>query len=241
MTTHSNSKLPDKVPINMTKYPHLQALGKDAGPIVSGVFEALDNMIEAGHHEVSKKVFGIPIQDLTAQLLEAMFDHRGIMNTLPDQENADFISEAYTYQLNPLHAAFDSSTIMDRNFKPVTFEQKFGMDKRDFTVKDFIQSLLFYSYYGKMDELAKYLFTNDYSLFDNEKHENIDKLIAIRPALTYQQAIGIMPGKLIPGTGFFDCGDAKGLTTCTACKSPKGLILLDELSVCTECKGGYRV
>jgi hypothetical protein len=172
-----------------------------------------------------------------------MFDHRGIMNTLPDQENADFISEAYTYQLNPLHAAFDNTTIKDRNFKPVSFEEKFGMNKRDYTVKDFIQSLLFYSYYGKMDELAKYLFTNDYSLFDNEKHENIDKLIAIRPALTYQQALGILPGKLIPGTGFFDCGEIKQEwdTICHACQHDDLHSIDEHTLVCKECKAGYKI
>mgnify|MGYP003576080661 CR=1 FL=1 len=239
MTTHSKSK----IPVNLDNYPALKELAEDNQKeflqILKGIFLTMDAMVEAGHHKTAKKYFGISIQDLTAQLLDAMFDHRGIMNSMPVQDNADLISDAYTHTLNPLHAAFDATDLKDRNFKPVSFEEKFGMKKDEFTPKDFIQSLLFYSYYGDLKIIGQYMLTNDHSLFDEEKHENIDKLIQIRPALTYQQAIGILPGKLIKGTGFFDCGDAKGLTTCPACKSPEGLILLDGISACTECKGGY--
>jgi hypothetical protein len=93
-----------------------------------------------------------------------------------------------------------------------------------------------------MGELSSYLFTNDHSLFDEEKHENIDKLISIRPALNYQRAIGILPGKLINGTGFFDCGDAKNTHQCTACKAQKHLLPLGtDIAVCTECKGGFHI
>lgn len=240
--TNSHSKpLPDRVPIDMTKYPSLQAMGKDAGPIVSGVFATLEDMISSGHHETSEKFFGISIQDLTSELLGAMFDHRGILDSMPNQSNAEMISEAYEHTINPLYAAFDNTDLRDRDFKEISFEEKFGMKKKEFTVKNYIQSLLFYGYYGSLPDIMRYLFTNDHALYDNEKHQNIDKLIEIRPALEYQKAIGILPGKLIPGTGFFAAGELGAYAKCRACKHPDSLFSLgeDDITVCLECKAGY--
>lgn len=241
MTNSVSKPLPDKVPIDMTKYPHLQAMGKDAGPIVSGVFATLESMIASGYHKDSVKYFGISIQELTSELLGAMFDHRGILDSMPNQSNADIISEAYEHTINPLHAAFDNTNLKNREFKEISFEEKFGMKKKDFTVKNYIQSLLFYGYYGSLPDIMKYLFTNDHSLYDDEKHENIDKLIQIRPVLEYQKAIGIIPGKLIPGCGFFDAGDLEVHAKCRACKHPDSLFSLgeDDIVVCLECKAGY--
>lgn len=235
-----------KVPVNLDKYSALKRLAEEDKDqflqILKGVFTTMDVMVREGYHEVAEEQFGIPIHELTDQLLQAMFDHRGMLKLMPNQENAAFISESYQHALNPLAAAFDATDLKDRSYKPVSFEEKFGIDKKKFTVKDWLQSLMFYSYYGSMGDLASYLFTEDHTLFDNEKHENIDKLIDIRPALAYQRAIGILPGKLIPGTGFFTCGDATDTLVCPACQTRRPLLPLDtSTTVCTECKAGYAI
>jgi hypothetical protein len=143
--------------------------------------------------------------------------------------------------VNPLHAAFSGNNLHDRDFKPISFEEKYGMKKKDFTVKNWLQGLMFFSYYGSLPDIANYLHTHDHTLYDTEKHENIDKIIEVRPALSYQKAIGILPSKLIPGSGFFDCGDLNGADNCPACHVPESLFSLGEndITVCLECKGGY--
>ena len=236
----SSKPLPDKVPINMTKYPHLKELGTEAGPIVSSVFAMLDKAVAEGYHEASEKFFGITIQDLITQMTEAVFDHRGIIGHLPNQDNAEALSRMFTYQINPLYSAFSKTGLMNHDSSPATFEEKFGLKENEFNVKRFFQGLLFYSYYCSLPDLAVHLSTSDYELMDREKHENIDKLIELRPVLRYQEAIGIVTGKLYPETGFFDCGDLNGAESCPACKHPNTLIPLGELTVCTHCKGAFR-
>ena len=98
---------------------------------------------------------------------------------------------------------------------------------------------MFYSYYCSLPDLARYMALNDYSLVDEEKHENVAKLLEIRPVLDYQKRIGILPGKLIPETGFFHAGDYKDETDCPACQMPDHLFDLGEMVVCSNCKAGY--
>lgn len=239
--TNSVSKpLPDKVPITMTKYPHLQAMGKEAGPIVSSVFEILDRAVAEGWHDVSEEFFGVSLQELIKELTEAVFDHRGIIGFLPDQENAAALSSLFKHQINPLHSAFSKTGLMNHDTTPATFEEKFGLKESEYSIKRFFQGLLYYSYYCSLPDLANHLSTSNYELMDREKHENIGKLIELRPVMRYQEAIGIVPGKLYPDTGFFDCGDLNGAETCPACKHPDSLISLGIESVCKECKGAFR-
>ena len=243
--TGNSSPMPDKVPINMTKYPHLQALGRDAMPIISTVFETLDRAVSEGWHDVAEQYFGITLQDLMTEMTEAIFDHRGIVSYLPDQANADALSTLFEHQINPLYSAFSKTGMTSYDTTPITFEEKFGLKEGEYTVKRFIQGLLFYSYYCSLPDLATYLSTSDFALIDRDKHENIGKLIELRPVMKYQESIGIVPGKLYPDTGFFDCGDLDGAETCPACKgvSENGestLISLGTESVCTSCKGAFR-
>ena len=240
-TTLASKPLPDKVPIDMTKYPNLKALGKEgAGPIVSSVFAMLDRAVAEGYHEASEEFFGITLQDLISQMTEAVFDHRGIIGYLPDQDNAEALSKLFTYQINPLYSAFSKTGLMNHDSSPATFEEKFGLKESEFNVKRFFQGLLFYSYYCSLPDLAVHLSTSDYELMDRDKHENIGKLIELRPVMRYQESIGIVPGKLYPETGFFDCGDLKGAEHCHACKIHNTLYSLGEISVCSECKAAFR-
>lgn len=238
--TGNSSPMPDKVPINMTKYPHLKAMGKESIPLISSVFEMLDKAVAEGWHEVSEEFFGATLQDLIKQLTEAVFDHRGIIGFLPDQENAEALSSLFKHQINPLYSAFSKTGLMNHDTTPATFEEKFGLKESEYSIKRFFQGLLYYSYYCSLPDFANYLATSDFELMDREKHENIGKLIELRPVMVYQESIGIIPGKLYPDTGFFDCGDLNGATTCPACKHPDSLISLGTESVCKECKGAFR-
>lgn len=237
----SNTPLPDRVPIDMTKYPALKAMGKDAGPLVSALFTMANNVVSKGHDKVSKQYFGLEYQDLINQLSDAMFDYKGITAHLPNQSNAAALNEMFGHTLNPLHAAFTKENLMDHKGVPVTFEEKFGVSEKDYTVKRFMQGLLFYSYYCSLPDLADYLAMGEYDLIDDEKYKNIAKLLEIKPVLAYQKAIGIIPGKLYPETGFFQAGDLKDYTECPACRVPEQLFSLgdDDITVCLNCKGAY--
>lgn len=241
MTNSPSKPLPERVPIDMTKYPHLKKMGKDAGPIVSGVFAALDRHVASGHHKVSEEYFGVGLQELTEQLLSAVFDYEGIMSFVPDKEQGKALAALSGHTLNPLHAAFTKTSLMNHDTSPATFEEKFGLKEDEYSIKHFFQSLLFYSYYCSLSDLAAYLSTNDYSLLDEEKYENIGKLIDIRPVLQYQKAIDITQGKLVPGTGLFECGKIpEGTETCPACKVPNTLHDLGEDVICESCKGAFK-
>lgn len=232
-----------KIPINLENYPSLGKLSEEDKPqflqLLKSVFKIIDKSVESDFHVISKEYFGLELQDLIGEILGAIFDHKGIMEHLPNQENAHMLSNMYGHTLNPLHAAFSKQGMQDQAGNHVSFEEKFGVRERDFTVKKWMQGLLFYSYYCSLPDLAKSLALNDYDMVDAGKHENIARLIEIRPALNYQKQIGILPGKLIPETGFFDAGDLKE-DNCRACQVPDTLFDLGAITVCTECRAGYR-
>jgi hypothetical protein len=234
-----------KIPVNLDNYPALKELaGEDKEgflQLLKSLFNTANEAVASGHHKVSREYFGMEYQDLLKELMGAMFDHKGMMEYLPGP-NGKMLSHMYKHALNPLHAAFtkDSTFIVDHEGKEVTFLEKFGMEEEEFTVKRWLQGLLFYSYYCSLPDFARYLAMNDYDLVDEEKHENIAKLIELRPVLDYQKRIGIIPGKLIAETGFFDAGDPPAGETCPACQVPDKLIQVTEaLTVCCECKAGY--
>jgi hypothetical protein len=241
MTASVSKPVPDKVPIDMNKYPNLKNMElKDLGSLVSSVLTHLDDVVSKGFHTVSEKTFGIPYPDLLKELSEAMFDHSGIMSYHPNESSAKAVSEMFQHAVNPLAAAFSKKGLENHEGNPVTFAEKFGMEEEEFTVKRWLQGLLFYSYYCSLPDFARYLAVSDFALVDEEKHENIAKLIELRPVLSYQKKVGIIPGKLIPETGFFDVG-AKITTdlNCFICQSPDQLYDLGKITVCTSCKAGY--
>ena len=240
------SPLPDKVPIDMRKYPNLKKLGKEgAGPIVSSVFATLDKAVAEGWHKDSEEFFGIKLQDMIEQMTSAVFDYRGITDHIPDKENAEALASLYGHMINPLYSAFTKTNLMNHDTSPATFEEKFGLGEDEFNIKRFFQGLLFYSYYCSLPDLANYLATSDYILIEAEQHENVEKLMELRPILRYQKSIGIIQGKLYPDTGFFDGGDmpADSPDKCPACKMPAGESLIDlgNEMVCTSCKGAFRL
>jgi hypothetical protein len=238
--------LDTKIPVNLENYPALLELaGEDKEgflQLLKSLFNTANDAVQAGHHKVSREYFGMEYQDLLRELMAAMFDYKGIMDYMPGP-NREAISDMYKYAVNPLYAAFtkDDGMLLDAKGKPITFEEKFGQGEEEFTVKAWLQGLLFYSYYCSLPDFAQYLAINDFSLVDNEKHKNIAKLMEVRPVLNYQQAKGILPGKLIPETGFFDAGETfPGTEICPACKSVDKMIeVTEELTVCCECKAGY--
>ena len=129
---------------------------------------------------------------------------------------------------------------MDAEGNKVNFESKFALKEKEFDVKSWLHGLMFYSYYCSLPDLARYLALQDYNLVDEERHKNIAKLVQIRPALNYQKQIGILPGKLIPETGFFECGNEPITANhCPACQVPGKIHVLEDISVCTHCYAGF--
>lgn len=242
MTNSLSKPVPDRIPIDMSKYPNLKQMElKDLGSLVSATLSNLDEAVSKGFHSVSKRYFGLEYADLSKQLLDAMFDHSGILSYHPNESNAQAVSEMLGHAINPLHAAFTKESMYDSTGEPVSFEEKFGMSEEEFTPKAWLQGLLFYSYYCSLPDFARYLATSDFALVDEEKHENIAKLIELRPVLSYQKSQGIIPGKLIPESGFFDCGYEHVVqwVMCLACKSPDTMYDLGDITVCTSCKAGF--
>lgn len=234
-----------KIPVNLENYPALLDMaGRDKEGFLSlmkNMFAIANGAVQNEHDKVSKKYFNIELPDLISQMLQAVFDHKGIMQNLPNQENAETISELYGHAINPLHAAFTKKGLQNHKGEDVSFEEKFGMKEDEYSVKRWLQGLFFYSYYCDLKDLAQALSLSDYAFIEDEKHENIGKLLELKPILAYQKAIGILPGKLYEGTGFFDGGDLNGSDSCPACKHPPdSLFSLGEETICTNCQGAFR-
>ena len=235
------SKIPDKIPMNMTKYPHIQELGKDGLTIIQSIMNIIDKNISSGNHKIAEEFFGVSLQELTEELLSAVFDYEGIISFLPDKTQGEALAALSGHALNPLYSAFSKEGLMGQDGMPATFEEKFGLKEEEFSIRRFFQGLMFYSYYCSLPDLAAHLSTNDFSLIDKEKHENIGKLIDIRPVLTYQEKNGILAGKLVPGTGLFECGPfPEGAKVCPSCKVPNTLHDLGEVVLCENCKGHFK-
>lgn len=234
-----------KVPVNLENYPALMELANtnktEFLQLMKAMFTIANENVQHNNHEVSKNMFGLEFSDLVKNLVDGIFDYRGMMEHLPNKTNAATLASMNGHYLNPLASAFGGFNLRDSSGNEVSFEEKFGIGKEDFSVKRWLQGLMFYSYYCSLPDFAKYLATNDYTLLEEEKYANIGKLIEIRPALDYQKKVGILPGKLVPETGFFDCGEIeKDETNCKVCMANDSLIqVTDDLTVCVECKGGF--
>ena len=233
--------------VNLENYPAIKELSKEDKDaflkMFKGIFNTMELMISKGFHKDSERYFKMPLHELAEQLLLAMFDHRGILDSLPRQGNADTISETQGHMVNPLYSAFSGTELYDKAFNEVSFEEKFGLKKEEFTVKTWLQGLMFLSYYGSMEDIGKYLAADEYDLFEEEKHKNIAKLVEVQPALNYQKSLGYLAGRLIPGTGYFKAGMISSDTkTCPACKMPDTLEQVTRgVKGCRNCKAGFTV
>jgi hypothetical protein len=231
-----------KIAVQMEDYPHLLDLANNDKEkflqLFKATFTMLDQAAEQKHLEASETFFGMPYQEFMKDILTAFFDHAGIMSFHPNKATGEALSDLYGHAVNPLHAALMETDLLDAEGNKISFIEKFGINENDMDIKTWLQGLLFYSYYCSLTDLAKYLALKDYDLVDEEKHKNIAKLLQIKPALAYQKQIGVLPGKLIPLTGFFDCEDSKGESLCPACQTEE-LQRLGNLKVCNHCYAGF--
>lgn len=238
MTTNGASKAPDKIPIDMTKYPALQNMGKEVMPLVSETLSFLDLAVQKGWHEATKEYFERDLQTFIKEVTGAFLDYEGINSHAANKAEAKVLSDELKYATNPLYVALGKEGGYDASLK-------FGLEK-GFDLKNWVSAMLYLGRYYNYPDLTRGLDLNGYELLETEKYKHIEKLIEIQPALRYQrdnEEAGF-PGQLIEGTGFFDCGREpehwEGV--CPACKMPthEKTEEFKEYIACFSCKAGFR-
>lgn len=235
-----------KIPVNLENYPALLELANQDKEkflqLFKSTFTTLDRAAQLKHIEASETFFGMSYNRFMAEVMDAFFDHAGIMKFHPNMSIGASLSDLYEHAVNPLHAAFMETDLLNAAGDMVSYEEKFGLKEEELNVKSWLHGLMFYSFYCSLPDLAKYLSLNDYDLVDEEKHKNVGKLLQVKPALAYQKQIGILPGKLIPRTGFFDCGDYHGGEDCISCQLPNTLHehKIEEIMFCDYCFAGFK-
>jgi hypothetical protein len=230
-----------KIPVNLENYPTLLDLANNDKEKFLQLFKATFTMMDTAakhkHLEASEDFFGMPYHEFMEEVMSAFFDHAGIMAFHPNKTTGESLSDLYGHAINPLHAAFMETDLLNAEGEKVSFEQKFGLKETEMSVRSWLQGLMFYSYYCSLPDLSQYLSLKDYDLIDELKHKNIAKLLQIKPALAYQKQIGVLPGKLVPFTGFYECESTKE-DLCPACQTEE-LQKLGNLKVCNHCYAGF--
>lgn len=233
------------IPVDLEKYPSLVRLVQQEGQkkfqeLMHSLFRIADNAVERGDIEVSKKYFKLPYHIVIREILDAFFDIKGIMEQHGERYAHD-LANIYGHAIHPLHAAITGERLNDREGNNVTFREKYGIGEEEFTIKHWLQGLLFYSYYMSLGDLARYLSLNKLVMAEEEKKKRLERLIKIQPALNFQAENGIPIAAMIPGTGFFDLAVAAENVNeiCPACKN-KQIDDLGDLKACRFCNGGFR-
>lgn len=231
-----------RVPVDLGNYPNLAKLSKEEFlPLMKGLFVMADKAVELGHLEIAEEYFYCPYHEVVSEILSGFFDTESILKNHNQPETAQFLFDLYKHAEHPLHAALSEIALVDKDGEEITFEDKFATKRKDFNIKQWVEGLLFFAWYTNLKDYANALSANNYKLIDEVKTPYLPRLLQIQPVLKKQQEHGVLPGKLIPGTGFFDVAvPAEELDDhCVVCDSIN-LVERDTYIGCRECKAGYR-
>lgn len=234
-----------KIPVNMENYPALlEYLKRDKEgflKLMKGLFQMADAAAKRGDLDAAKEYFKTTYEEVVREVMDGFFDTAGILSN-HGEPHAKQLFKVYGHQLHPLYAALTDEKLEDRDGNVIPFHEKFGTESRNFNIKHWIQSLLFWSYYCDMKDMAKAFSLNNLVLAEQAKKRFFARLHEIQPALELQQKNGKSIGSLIPGTGLFDVGIPADdiVSICLACKRKGTIYEVDEAKACSYCSAGYR-
>lgn len=241
---------PKLVPININDYPELGKLFDDEAQrplfkeLASGALKVINDLVAEGRHTQAQELFKMPLPQLMEEVMKGFLDVKEILAHHSDPDINVMLYAISGDKEHPLHSALVEEYHTNANNEHIDFKQKFGVSREEFNTREYISSLMFFSWYCSLGDLASFLSGGNYKGLDNLKDEYFLRKLAIQPALKYQADNGVMVGKVLKGTGFFDVEiPASEVTTyCYACKSPQSLIQIPETfhKGCKRCYAGYK-
>lgn len=235
-----------EVAIDLNRYHYLRRkFEKDPNgfkKIMQTTLKLMDNSLRDQYDEISSKYFKLPFYEVLPELVEAFFDTKGVVDTLP-RGSTEYLFSLYKHALHPLHAAMASPKELEDRLtgEKIDFKEQYFSDERNFSIKKWLQSLLFFSYYTNVGDFAKALVLDQATIINSLQETYSYRLIQLQPALNKQKENDILPGTLIPGTGFFDVGmmvNEVESDDCPTCQHPSLHPIKQGLG-CLNCKAGY--
>ena len=239
-------KKPQILTINIEEsYPYLYEYVKSRrdASLIREFLKIMDEAVKKKYTRVSEEYFGRPLPVLVQELLEGVMDLREILSQ--DERMGERIYELWGYDYHPLTAATGNApeelVPRDRDGKEISYEQKFGMKPGEFSVKYWIQGLVFWNAFCSLKDLARGMELDD-TLLGSALAANVGRLLDVQPALRIQKNNGIAMGTLIPGTALFDTGIPAHQVdeNCLACHFQDTLFEMKQAIGCKQCRAGYR-
>lgn len=230
-----------RVPVNLENYPHLLNQILQVGPekgieALKEWFRILDTVIAKGYPRIVEEKFGYEFGHFVLEVLEGVLDTKGILG-VENQQIGESQFNRSGHNNHPLALELD-----DEEFK-----SKFGMERKDFTVSNWLKGLIWYQAYHRPEYLgtSRAMRLPSATLMDysgTEIAEQIARILQIQPTLNYQESHGIPVGQLIPGTGLLDVGEVdEEMKVCTVCHIPDTLFQTEQGRIgCKNCKAGWR-
>lgn len=233
-----------KVSVDLDNYPSLKELVKEDKDgfvhLMKGLFKMADEAAKSGHLQDSKTYFGKPYEEVTSEVMKGFFDTQGMLEN-HGESHVKHLYPIYKHALHPLHAALSNEKLEDRDGNVIPFHEKYGLPEKEFSISNWIKTLLFWSRYTDMKDMSKALSLKNFVMADEIKKKYFLRLKEIQPAIEMQEKKGKSIGSFIPGTGLFDVGiPADEVTTiCIACRK-KGIYDTPVAKGCANCAAGYR-
>lgn len=228
--------------IELSKYPnilkYLQESNGDTYPI-SAHLALLDHILEKGHDKIAQKEFGMPINELIKETYDAHFDYKGITQNAGNSAEAEALS-ILEWENNPLSYITGGKQPRDTQGNPMPLKDFLGVPRVNF--KHHLQRMLYSAKYLNHVDYVNYLMLGAYDLQQIERNKHIEQLLAIQPALRYQEKQGLVIGDFLDGTGFFDCGemDLSAFKVCPSCQMGANWEVVNDIGYCMNCKAAVK-
>lgn len=230
-------KEPIILEIDLNNYPSLLDYPDESQTLLRDHLKLLNDAMNSKYHLQSKNVFKTDYVSILRDVSDAMFDYKSILAHHPNKAESEAM-EILELENNPLSIFTGYST-------PFDFQGN-KMDPTDFlgpykSFKTWLQGQLYASRYLPYQDYVRFMYLNEYDILESLKHQNVEKLLMIKPALSYQKENNLPIGKFIPNTGFFDCGPDHDTVDCPACgeieehKRPENKHHI----YCISCKAGF--
>lgn len=228
-----------RIELNLDNYPALQNLYETSQQEFAAKLKTtmlrLDEAVALNRFQTVQDLYDMDYLVFLDQLEKAFLDVNGIVQQHHNKGEQEGLAALGT-DLHPLAIFTRDAPVYDAQGNNVSPHHWIEQDK--FNLKDWLHALFYGARFVSWKELATYLSLGQHDLIDVLKARNFKELAAIQPALAYQEQHGIVKGKLIPGTGFFDCGIGNGDIWCPACKENK-LNSKNPIAYCKVCRAGF--
>ena len=198
-----------RIEVEITKYPSLHRLFVEDKQEFARIFNAMlthaDHALSNKRFENSDKYYKMDYIDMVNDVMDTFFDLEGLAGKHPVKAE----KEALKYLGHNLHPlAIFTNNAPTYNAKGENVSPGAYLEENDFNLKNWLYSLFYGARFVSWQELSEYLTLRQYDLIDVLKARNFEQLAAIQEDLQTQENKGIPKGKLIPGTGKLDLGEA---------------------------------